>query len=200
MTGFAPIAVVGLGGLFPQAPDLATFQRHILARHDASQDVPPDRWVINPRDAYHPRLAPDKVYSTRACLVEDFTLDPTGLNLDATTLRGLDPLYQMVLHVGRQALGDASIERLDRRRIGITLAAIALPTDGATAITSAIQGRLFEDTLLGGGTPTLRPAPLSSPLNARVTARKPWNWAAAVAPSTRPVHRALSPSSSPAIP
>ncbi len=171
MTGFAPIAVVGLGGLFPQAPDLATFQRHILARHDASRDVPPDRWVVNPRDAYDPRLAPDKVYSTRACLVEDFTLDPTGLNLDATTLRGLDPLYQMVLHVGRQALGDASIERLDRRRIGITLAAIALPTDGATAITSAIQGRLFEDTLLGAGTPILRPARLPSPLNAQVTAR-----------------------------
>ena len=42
----SPIAVVGLGGLFPQAPDLDTFQHNIQARFDASRAVPPGRWVL----------------------------------------------------------------------------------------------------------------------------------------------------------
>ena len=174
----SPIAVVGLGGLFPQAPDLDTFQHNIQARIDASRAVPPGRWVLDPQDAYDPVLALDRVYSTRACVVDGFTFDPGGLQLDADTLRGLDPLYEMVLHVGRQAFDDAATGTLDRRRVGVTLAAIALPTDGSSAITREVLGRAFEATLLGAigtagtsGTETQRAVALSSPLNARVTAR-----------------------------
>ena len=172
VTAPSPIAVVGLGGLFPQAPDLDTFQRNIQARLDASRAVPPGRWLLDPQDAYAPVLALDKVYSKRACFVEGFTFDPAGLQLDVDTLRGLDPLYEMVLHVGRQAFDDAATDTLDRRRVGVTLAAIALPTDGSSAITREVLGRAFEDALLGTtSTETLRTVALSSPLNARVTAR-----------------------------
>jgi len=172
VTGSSPIAVVGLGGLFPQAPDLDTFQRNIQAKLDASRTVPPGRWVLDPPGAYDPVLTLDKVYSTRACFVEGFTFDPTGLQLDTDTLRGLDPLYEMVLHVGRQAFDDAVTGTLDRRRVGVTLAAIALPTDGSSTITREVLGRAFEDALLGTtGAVTQRVVTLSSPLNARVTAR-----------------------------
>ena len=166
------IAVVGLGGLFPRAPDLDAFQHNIQARIDASRAVPPGRWVLDPQDAYDPVLALDKVYSKHACFVEGFTFDPAGLQLDADTLRGLDPLYEMVLHVGRQAFDDAETGTLDRRRVGVTLAAIALPTDGSSAITREVLGRAFEDALLGtAGTKTQCAVALSSPRNARVTAR-----------------------------
>ena len=168
----SPIAVVGLGGLFPQAPDLDTFQRNIQARLDASRAVRPGRWVLDPQDAYDPVLALDKVYSKRACFVDGFTFDPAGLQLDTDTLHGLDPLYEMVLHVGRQAFDEAATSQLDRRRVGVTLAASALPTDGSSAITGEVLGRAFEDTLLGTtGTERQRAVALSSPLNAHVTAR-----------------------------
>ena len=171
----SPIAVVGLGGLFPQAPDLDTFQRNIQTRVDASRAVPSGRWVLDPQDAYDPVLAIDKVYSTHACFVEDFTFDPAGLQLDADSLRGLDPLYEMVLHVGRQAFHDVhAAATLDRRRIGVTLAAIALPTDGASAITREVSGRAFEQALLGPETPGVAvpgKGALAAPLNAHVTAR-----------------------------
>ena len=167
----SPIAVVGLGGLFPQAPDLDTFQHNIQARVDASRAVPPGRWVLDPKRAYDPVLALDRVYSTRACIVDGFTFDPGGLHLDADTLRGLDPLYEMVLHVGRQAFDDAATGTLDRRRVGVTLAAIALPTDGSSAITREVLGRAFESTLLGTTGSNTGAAALTSPLNARVTAR-----------------------------
>ena len=180
-TTSAPIAVVGLGGLFPQAPDLDTFQRNIQTRVDAARVVPPGRWVLDPQDAFDPVPAPDKVYSTRGCFVEGFAFDPAGLHLDVDTLRGLDPLYEMVLHVGRQAFHDfldfntATTTGMDRRRVGVTLAAIALPTDGASAIARDVLGRAFEAALLGtsvtAGTQTQAAAVLPSPLNAQVTAR-----------------------------
>ena len=170
-TTLSPIAVVGLGGLFPQAPDLDTFQHNIQARVDASRAVPPGRWVLDPQHAYDPVPALDRVYSTRACVVDGFTFDPSGLHLDANTLRGLDPLYEMVLHVGRQAFNDAVTGTLDRRRVGVTLAAIALPTDGSSAITREVLGRAFERTLLGTTGTGTGVVALTSPLNTRVTAR-----------------------------
>ncbi len=165
MSSPSPIAVVGLGGLFPGAPDLDTFQRNILAGVDACTEVPPGRWILDPEDAFDPVIAPDRVYSKRGCFVEDFRFDPEGLSLDPDTLRGLDPLYTMVLHTGRDALAQARTANIDRARVGVVLAAIALPTDGSSAITREVMGRSFENTLLGtSGVPSV-----TTPSNAHVT-------------------------------
>src|SRR5690606_23022285 len=39
-----PIAIVGMACIYPDAPDLPTFWRNILANHDAIREVPPHRW------------------------------------------------------------------------------------------------------------------------------------------------------------
>ena len=167
MTAPSPIAIVGLGGLFPKAPDLDTFQHNILHGIDASKEVPTDRWIIDPQDMRDGGFSPDTTYSRRGCFVEDFDFDPSGLNLDPDTLRGLDPLYRMVLHVGRQALDDTTTSALDRRRAGVVLAAIALPTDGASALTRELFDRSFAESLHLAATSGTGS---SSPLNARVAA------------------------------
>ena len=161
MNASSPIAVVGLGGLFPGAPDLDTFQRNILSAVDAAKAVPPGRWILDPQDAFDPDLSPDTVYSKRGCFVEGFAFDPSGLNLNAETLRGLDPSFEMVLHVGRQAWNDAVTGPVDRQRVGVMLAAIALPTDGSSAITREVIGSSFERSLLGDG--SANAVPVSSP-------------------------------------
>ena len=59
------IAIVGVGGIFPGAPDLATFWKHIAAGVDAGRHVPPGRWYLSPETAYAPwPPQPDRVYST----------------------------------------------------------------------------------------------------------------------------------------
>jgi len=171
MSEATPIAIVGLGGLFPGAPDLDTFRHNLFAKIDATRSVPPGRWIMDPRDAYDPRPGPDRAYSDRACFVEGFALDPAGLNVEPNLLCKLDPLYSMVLHVGRQAYRDGVTHNLNPERVGIMLAAIALPTDGSSAITRAVLGRSFARRLLGDRAARI-PEPLgqASPLNARVTA------------------------------
>ncbi|MCK6486145.1 MAG: type I polyketide synthase [Phycisphaerae bacterium] len=135
-----PIAVVGIGCRFPGAADADAFWRNIVDRVDAARDVPPDRWALDPRRAIHPRIAPDRVYSLRGCFVDPFAPDLRGLHVDPNLVRRLDPLYHLVLHAGRQAFFDAAVDSLDRERVGVVLAAIALPTDGSSAITREILG------------------------------------------------------------
>jgi PfaB family protein len=165
-----PIAIVGMGGVFPQAPDLAAFERNILNNVDTAREAPPERWAIDPADMVDPEPAPDKAYSKRACFIEDFKLDPQGLRLDAELIASLDPMYHLVLHTGREAYRSAKFASLDHQRVGVYLAAIALPTDASSALTRELIGRAFERRILGErltGQSAIEGD--TSPLNARVT-------------------------------
>lgn len=166
MNEFSPIAIVGLGGIFPQAPDLETFQRNILAGKYAAKEAPPGRWTLSAADAFTPQPVLDRLYSTRACFVDETEFDLRGLRIDEGLLSGLDPLYPMVLHAGRQAFAQAVTDHLDLSRVGVVLAAIALPTEGSSAITDEILGAAFERSLFGAN----GNGKITSPQNARVTA------------------------------
>ncbi len=145
------IAVVSMAGLFPGAADLQSYWQNILNGVDAIADVPSGRWAVNPEGIYDPDGAPDKVISRRAGLVAAFNFDPAGFEVPADLLRGLDPLYHMVLHVGRQAIAPFEGQAFNRRRTGVILAAIALPTDTASRITAGVLGPVVEQTLFADG-------------------------------------------------
>ncbi|MBV8231323.1 MAG: hypothetical protein JO329_15185, partial [Planctomycetaceae bacterium] len=117
------VAIVGIGGIFPGAPDLDRFWANVAGAVDATRPAPPGRWLLDPDEAFDPRVAAtDRVYSTRGGFVEDFRLDPEGLDLDIDPgrLARLDPMFHLALHAGRQAWQDAApaTEGLDRRRVG----------------------------------------------------------------------------------
>jgi acyl transferase domain-containing protein len=144
-----PIAVVGMAGLFPGASDLDTFWQNIVNKKDTTGEVPPGRWIADSNAMVHPDPMPDKAFSKRACLIQDFNLNPQGLDLDEDLLNALDPLHQMALHIGRDALSSCVLSSVDKKNIGIVLAAIALPTDASSSITRKILGTSFEEKLFG---------------------------------------------------
>ena len=148
------VAIVGLGGIFPGAPDLERFWANIAGALDATREVPPGRWAIDPKEAFDPRVGqPDRVYSTRACFVENFRLDPEGLDLEPGLLDRLDPMFQLALHAGRQAWRDAVTEGLDRRRVGVVMGNLVLPTEGAAALARAYLGQSFDEQVEGPDAP-----------------------------------------------
>src|SRR5438128_1875770 len=51
MTPPCSVAIVGVGGIFPQSPTLAAFWDHVRHGRDTAQDVPPGRWLLAPEDA-----------------------------------------------------------------------------------------------------------------------------------------------------
>ncbi|MBI4676670.1 MAG: polyketide synthase [Elusimicrobia bacterium] len=129
--GAGAVAIVGIGGVFPGTPGLDGFWSDIAGRRSAARDVPAGRWLIPPEEAYNPAVgAPDKVYSKRGCFVEGFELQGEGLQLEESFIKGLDRVFHFALHAGRMAFRDAVTEgKLDRRRVGVVLGNIALPTD-----------------------------------------------------------------------
>ena len=148
-----PIVVVGMAGLFPGALDLNGFWQNIVNKVDSTSQVPADRWIVEPDAMYDPDYMHDKTFSKRACLIHDFKFDPEGIDLDKDLLQVLDPLYHMVLHTGREALSSCVTTSINKKNIGIVLAAIALPTDASSLITRKILGASFEEKLFGNAAP-----------------------------------------------
>jgi acyl transferase domain-containing protein len=142
------VAIVGIGGIFPRSPDLASFWTNVEGGVAATREVPPGRWLLDTLEAYDPRVGlPDHVYSTRGCYVEDFTLDPAGLDVDPDLLDRLDPMFHLALHAGRAAWLDARMEAVDRSRVGVVFGNIVLPTETASKIARETLGRTFEESL-----------------------------------------------------
>ena len=104
MRSGVPIAIVGIGGIFPDASSPDELWNTILIRNDAARDVPQSRWILDLEEAFDPVPGmPDKVYSLKACLIDNFILDPEGFSLDPGLIRDLDPMHHLLLHAGRQA-------------------------------------------------------------------------------------------------
>ena len=159
------VAIVGIGGVFPGAPDPEAFWRLVADGVDATTDVPPGRWAIEPREAFDPRPAtPDHVYSTRGGFIQDFRFDPEGLNLDPALVARLDPMFHLALHAGRDAWRDAITGALDRSRVGVVFGNIVLPTETTSAIAREVLGRTLEEQVLGGSARAPEAAP-TEPLN-----------------------------------
>ncbi|MHC4820790.1 MAG: beta-ketoacyl [acyl carrier protein] synthase domain-containing protein, partial [Planctomycetota bacterium] len=150
MTASRAIAVVGLGGIFPDAHDLDAFWDLVASGRSAAKQVPADRWRLAADDLHdHGRGVADRTYSVRCCTIDDWVLDPEGLDVDPALLDALDPVYHLALHAGRQAWRSARTEGLDRSRVGVMLGNIALPTDAVSSLAEETLGRTFEEALLG---------------------------------------------------
>ena len=144
------IAIVGIGGIFPGAENLNAFLENILLARDCPREPPAGRWLLDLADVYDPSgPLPDRVYSARACFVEDFRLDSEGLNLDAGWLDTLDPMYRLLLKAGREAWLDGNPAGVGRDRAGIIIGNIVLPTASAGALAGEILGLILHRSITG---------------------------------------------------
>ncbi|MGE3180058.1 MAG: beta-ketoacyl synthase N-terminal-like domain-containing protein [Phycisphaerae bacterium] len=139
-----PIAIVAMSAVYPDAPNLDAFAKNLFAGHDACRATPADRWIVPPKDASRASGGPDHAFHDRACLIRDFAPNFENLRIESELLKRLDPLFHLVLHVGRDVWLKAQTDEIDPQRVSIALAAIALPTDASSAITREILGAAFE--------------------------------------------------------
>ncbi|MBI4350196.1 MAG: type I polyketide synthase [Elusimicrobia bacterium] len=162
-----PIAIVGAGGIFPGAPDLPRFWKNISEGVCAAKDVPSGRWILPGQDVFDPQKgAPDKVYSLKACFVEDFKLDPAGLDLRESFLEKLDPVFHLALHAARQAFFDAQHKTINRARTGVMIGNIVLPTDAVSDLSRETLLPAFETAAFGKSLTAFTGR--TDPLNSRV--------------------------------
>ncbi len=131
------IAVVSLAGIFPGAPDTDQFITNILEKKEAIVKVPNHRWaapsqvMVTENDQAPTK---DRAASDRAGLITDFQFDPSRFDLDNDLLTCLDPVHHLVLSAGQQAISQCRLTESLKKRTGVILAAIALPTDRSSRI------------------------------------------------------------------
>ena len=168
---YQPIAVVGLGGVFPGALDTAIFWKNIVSGKEAISEIPPERLVVPAAEVYSEKVAVDKTWSLRAGLV-NMKFDGAGLALEAGFLEKLDPLYHYTLTAAREALSQCAEGSINKKKTGVILAAIALPTVGSSRLANRLLGHSIEKKLFAGQAGSsaniLDPAEL---LSAKVTSR-----------------------------
>ncbi|GAA2414387.1 type I polyketide synthase [Actinomadura vinacea] len=126
-TGGEPIAVVGLGAIFPGAGTAAAFWRNVQNGVDAIGDVPPNRWdpdIYYDPGAYDRPPESDRFYCRRGGFVDDLaTFDPARFGIMPAAVAGMEPDQLLALRTAAEAIADAGGEdRLpDRERIGVVI-------------------------------------------------------------------------------
>ncbi len=103
------IAIVGMACLFPGAPNLDAFLRHLKEGVDAIGDVPAGR--IDPVFFDKDASGGDRFYCRRGGFVDAFAaFDATGFGVMPVAVRGAEPDQLLALQVAAAALSDAGYD------------------------------------------------------------------------------------------
>jgi PfaB family protein len=145
-----PIAIIGLGCLFPDAANPATFWQNLVAGIDSTSPVTTAELGVDPAVFYDPqRQLRDGFGYGRGGYVRDAQLDLADLALPDAQLRGLDPLYAWALHVARQALADSGYlgrtERLER--CGAVFGNLSFPTRSSQRLLAPLYAGVVAEAL-----------------------------------------------------
>ncbi|HEX4954746.1 MAG TPA: SDR family NAD(P)-dependent oxidoreductase [Thermoanaerobaculia bacterium] len=101
------IAVIGMAGRFPGAPDLRAFWRNLEAGVSSVAPVPPERWDLD--SVFDPdRLATGKTYSRWAALLEGVDrFDAAFFHLSPLEAQAMSPEQRLFLETAWAGLEDA---------------------------------------------------------------------------------------------
>ncbi|MGK4579056.1 SDR family NAD(P)-dependent oxidoreductase [Kitasatospora sp. HPMI-4] len=123
------IAVIGMAGMFPQAPDLPAFWANILAGVDAVTEVPAERW--DPALYHSPDGAPGTTPSKWGGFLPPIPFDALSYGIPPSALGSIEPVQLLALEAARRALTDAGYDAgaggrpFDRSRTGVVFGAEA---------------------------------------------------------------------------
>ena len=118
-----PLAIIGIGCLFPRAEDSNTYWANIREGIDAISDIPATHWRVADYHNQDPK-APDMTYGRRGGFLSDVPFNPMEYNIPPATLEAIDSSQLLGLVATGQALKDAGYgadRTYDRDRVSVIL-------------------------------------------------------------------------------
>ena len=101
-----PIAIIGMGCLFPKAGSRQSFWRILRTGTDCIGPVPETHWSVN--DLYDgDHSSPDRCYAKMGGFLEPYPFDPTEFNIPPNVLEATDTSQLLGLVGAKAALEDA---------------------------------------------------------------------------------------------
>lgn len=134
-----PIAIVGIGAIFPGRGDTTGFWRDIFEGRDLISDVPSTHWLIDDYYDANP-LTPDRTYGRRGGFLSPVAFDPLAFGIPPAQLQSTDSAQLLALIAAKMTLDDAEKDsggRIDRSRTSVILGVAS-----ATELTAHMAGRL----------------------------------------------------------
>ena len=134
----APIAIIGIGGMFPQARNLQEYWTLLKEGRDAITDIPATHW--NPADYFdRDQKARDKTYGAKGGFLPPIEFDPLEFGIVPNALEATDTSQLLSLVVAQEALRDAGYlqREFDRDR-----ASVILGVTGAQELVISLGARL----------------------------------------------------------
>jgi 3-oxoacyl-(acyl-carrier-protein) synthase/3-hydroxymyristoyl/3-hydroxydecanoyl-(acyl carrier protein) dehydratase len=126
---FEKIAIVSMAGIFPGADNLNVFLKNIQNKQSAIIEIPEQRWIRSKKDVVSKEFKPDTALCSKAGLINNFSFDPHGYQIDHSLLSNLDITHQLALQTGKEAIDKCYSDNNIKKRTGVILAAISLPTE-----------------------------------------------------------------------
>ena len=100
-----PIAIVGMGCVLPDAPDVDTFWNNLQTGKNSIREVPHDRW--DPTRYWSPDKAADKTYAKIGGFVLDDNFNGLEYRMPPNMVQQVDNAQRWALSATRQAMKDA---------------------------------------------------------------------------------------------
>jgi len=150
-----PLAIIGMGGMFPGAPDVPTLWKKLLEGHDATREVPSDRWKA---ERYSHPDRKDRTYTKLGCWLDTLPSPTMEMRIPPAAWASLDPSHVVTLLSTQQALQDAGYAQDKWNRERVALALGFLPYQGIkfladTRVRWAEFARELRETLEKSGLP-----------------------------------------------
>lgn len=118
-----PIAIIGMSGRYPDAPDVKTYWNNLVAGKNAVREIPLSRWDVP--SFYDPRpLQKGKVYCKWLGMLDDIAeFDPLFFSLSPGEAEWMDPQHRIFLQEAYKAFEDAGYagEVLNEQKCGVYL-------------------------------------------------------------------------------
>nr|WP_283472118.1 SDR family NAD(P)-dependent oxidoreductase [Methylosinus trichosporium] len=107
----APIAIIGIAGLYPQARTLGAFWRNLAEGRDCIVEIPEDRWPLG--GFYDPdRQRPETSYSKWGGFIDGVDeFDAPFFNISPREADALDPQARKFLEIAWAAMEDSGLTR-----------------------------------------------------------------------------------------
>ena len=144
--GAQPVAIVGIGCVFPGAPTAADLWRNVCEGVDAISDVPADRWdpvfYAPPAPGEAPEPRPDRFYCRRGGFVDDVArFDPTAYGVMPVAVDGGEPDQFIALAQAAAALADSgdAHERVAPERVGVVVGRGGYRTPGIARLDQRVH-------------------------------------------------------------
>jgi acyl transferase domain-containing protein/acyl carrier protein len=167
-----PLAIVGVGALFPGSAETGDLWRNIVRGVDLLGDVPPQYWLTGDYYDADP-LASLKTYANRGGFLPKVPFDSLGHGIPPANVPTTDSTQLLALIVAKRVLEDAcglDLKRLDRGRTSVILG-VAGGTTLLGSMCSSLQRPIWTKALRESGLPEDQVQAICAAIEASYT---PW--------------------------